>query len=167
MGTVDLVELLARCAAMQVEALAALSPSVTCDAVARYWHVQESWPYWTNRLGTIALEGVDGGEWGEQLEQLDATVVMRLVVGHVTSGYRGEREGELARWASQAIDWFNARPRLTSATYPARMTHLLAARVTACRGLVVFGDTGIGAQQIGTELELTARFLYALETVTG
>ena len=57
MATIDLAETLDRIVLIEKEALAALTPSVTADAVPRFLHVQEETPYWTNRMTTITVAG--------------------------------------------------------------------------------------------------------------
>lgn len=151
---VNITELLARVVLLQKESLTALSTPVTSDAVSYFFYTQESFPYWTNRPGAVTFD--------DNSEEFDAdtyTVIMRLVIGHMTSGYRGENEADLYAWIPEIKNYFNSRDSLECATtYTGRMDGLLFAKVTACTGFRAFSQAGFEATQLGTEFTLTCQF---------
>lgn len=147
------VELLARVAALEIEALAALSPTVVADAKPYFLHTQEAFPYFTNRMG-----GDSVGSDSHDFDRDEITVIMRLVIGHVTEGYQGEPETNLYTWMPQVKEYINERELLQSNTYPTAMISLLDARVTGHNGFRVFQNTGLSATQVGTEFTLLCNF---------
>ncbi len=148
-------ELLLRARDLEIEALAALSPSKTAAAKEYFFHTQASFPYFTNRIG-----GVDVGADSEELDIYTYQVIIRLVIGHLTSGYKGEPEGRLQLYIPQVINYFNSRQWLqtTSGSYDTAMLSLMEARCTSSTGFRIFTDAGISAQQVGTEFVLTCIF---------
>lgn len=157
MSSLPMEELLARVAELQIQALATVG--VTCDAKDYFYHVQEEFPYWTNRLGAA--------EYSSESEDLDTdtyNVIMRLVIAHLTSGYKGENEKNLITWIPVVKTYFNSREQLvTETTYPTAMDGLFWARVTSNTGFRIFESTGLSAMQIGTEFVLTALFDETIE----
>lgn len=151
----DLESLLARMAALEKEALASLA--VTADAVAHFWHQQERYPYFTNRLGPIEVDAD-----GEELDIYRVEVTGRLLIGQVTDGItRGENEARLQVYIPAVIQWINERELAQSAAYPTALDDLVRVRVTACRGYTEFaaGSTA----QIGTEFTFLAEFEAPIE----
>lgn len=145
-------QLLARVVAAQKEWAA--SVSVTANAVPFFFHVQEAFPYFTNRVS-----GVDVGDDGSEDFDRDVyTVTMRLVVAHVTEGYVGEPETALYTYMPTIKTWFNEREWLQSAAYPTAMTGLIRARISAMTGLRVYDNAGVSARQVGCEFSLTCEF---------
>lgn len=153
MTALDYNNLLNRVAALQKEALLSLTPAVTADAVPYFIHTQETFPYFTNRIG-----GDDIQYDSEEFDRDTLVVTMRLVVGHITSGYVGEPESNLYTYIPALKTYFNEREMLQSAAYTTAMTGLIRARVTAHLGFRVFQNAGISAQQVGTEFTLTCEF---------
>lgn len=147
------VELLQRVAALEIEALAALTTPVTADAKPYFIHTQESFPYFTNRIG-----GDDIGSDSHDFDRDEITVVMRLVIGHTTEGYVGEPETNLYTYIPKVKEYFNERELLQSAAYPVAMISLLDARITGHNGFRIFQNTGLSANQVGTEFTLTCNF---------
>ncbi len=150
---IDYNELLARCAALQIEALASLSSPVAADAKPYFIHTQESFPYFTNRVG-----GDEIGFDSQDFDRDDLTVIMRLVVGHITEGYVGEPESNLYDWIPEIKTYFNERELLQSVAYPTAMLGLIESRVSGHNGFRVFQNTGLGATQVGTEITLSCQF---------
>ena len=145
-------EVLARVVEIQIEVMGDLGE--TCDAKAYFNHTQEGFPYWTNRMGPVVTESEI-----EDFEEDTYIFIMRLVIGHLTEGYEGEVEANLATWIPTIITYFNEREWLnTETTYTAATRYLELARVTSCTGLRYFQSSGIGATQIGTEFTLTCKF---------
>ncbi len=153
--TIDAQELLLRVRDLEIEALAALSPPVTCDAKEYLYHVQEEFPYWTNRISGIAVAGDS-----EELDVDTYEVTMRLIVGHITEGYVGDPESTLYLYIPHVKLFFNEHEMLqtTSGDYDTAMTSLWNARIGNSPGLRVYTDAGISAQQVGTEFVLTCLF---------
>lgn len=147
-------ELLARVVLLQKEAMASIG--VTADAVPRFNHVQESFPYFTNRIADIPIS--DNGSHDEDVNS--PIIAMRLVVSHLTEGYRGEPEARLYTWLPAIKTYFNQRMWLQTASgiYTARMENLQSARVINNGGLRVFENAGIAAQQVGAEIQLQCIF---------
>lgn len=123
-----------------------------CDAYPVYFWQQETFPYWTNRLGAITHE-IDS-----QLEHIfNYTVTMRLVIGHLSEGYKGEREDELyTTYIPDTLAYFSQRIQLQNASYPTQMVDLdpRGVFVRLGTGLAIFDNTGIGVQQVGAEFTL-------------
>ncbi len=107
---VDLDGAMDRIVELEIEALAALSPTVACDAKPYFYHTQESFPYWTNRVGPLSFEDNE-----EDFDEPTYTVISRLVIAHVTNDYKGENEDKLKLWIPQFVTYFHARPWLGTA----------------------------------------------------
>lgn len=126
----------------------------TADAVPYFYHVQGAWPYWTNRVGDIQISD-DGSE---DFDRDTYTIVMRLIIGHLTEGYHGELEADLYAWIPAIKTYFNEREGLQSDTMTTWLDGLIRARVTSITGFRIFQDAGISTNQIGTEFNLTCQF---------
>lgn len=150
---IDLQGVLDRLAAIEKAALAALTPAVSADAVAYMIHQQEAFPYFTNRIGPLAVESDS-----HDLDGIEVEAVVRLVVGHLTDGYRGQPESRLYAYLPAVIGTINARELLQSASYPTALTDLVQARVTASSGLRIFETAGIQARQVGAEITVVCTF---------
>lgn len=154
---INMQELMDRVAALEIEALNSISVAV--DAVDRFFYTQGSYPYFVNRLGTIAVD-----DDGEDLDVYVVEVRMRLIIGHLTEGYDGEIENVLQQYIPVVIEWFNERELLQSAAYPLALDDLDGgARVTGCLGFAVFQQSGIGTAQVGTEFTLRCPFREYIE----
>lgn len=158
MAAIDIGELLDRVVAIEKEALAALSTPVASDAVPYLFHVQEAFPFWTNRLGTVTID-TDS----QDFDVYTVEVVMRLSVGYRTEGLSGGVDAALNDYIPQVIQYTNERELLQSAAYPTGMVDLVQARVTACRGFTVFESAGTGQNIFGTEFTLTATLVNHIE----
>lgn len=158
-----LTELLNRVVALQIEAMAALTPPVTADAKPRFYYTSESFPYFTNRIVDTPIS-----DDGSQDEDVNSPVlVMRLVVAHLTSGYKGENEARLYEWLPHIKTYIQERTQwLQSAAYPAKMNGLMEARVINGGGLRVFENAGINAMQVGAEIQMQFRVYEAIDQVT-
>ena len=148
-------ELLARCVALQLEAMASIN--VRADAKPYFFHVQERFPYFTNRIAANPI-----GDNGSEVEDLNnPLVIMRLVVAHITEGYKGEPESKLYEWGPIVKTYIQRRTNwLQTATgpYAARMEGLQSARVIDAGGFRQFQDSGIPAIQVGREIQLQCVF---------
>ncbi len=150
---INLQEALKRLCAIEVAALAALSPAVTADAKPYMIHSQEAFPYFTHRVGNIAVESDS-----HDLDVYEVELVARLVVGHITEGYHGQPESNLYTYLPALIATINARELLQSDTYTTALLGLVEARVSSSTGLRVFQMAGIQAQQVGTEITVVCTF---------
>lgn len=155
-------ELLARVVALQLEAMASIN--VRADAKPHFFHAQESFPYFTNRIAANPI-----GDDGSEVEDLNRPlVIMRLVVGHITEGFKGEPEGKLYEWGPVIKTYIQRRSNwLQTATgpYAARMDNLQSARVIDAGGFRAFQDSGINAIQVGREIQLQCIFDEFIEQV--
>lgn len=149
---IDLQAILNRLAAIEVEALASLSPAVTADAVPYFLHTQEAFPYFVNRISNVP---VDSDSQDFDTYEVEATV--RLVVAHRTEGYDGEVEGRLYRYLPAVIAEINAREQLQSASYTAELDNLIFARATGSGGLRVFETSGLSVVQVGAEITVVCQ----------
>jgi hypothetical protein len=144
---------LERLAAIEKEALADLTPTVVADAKAYMIHSQEAFPYFTNRVGTVAVESDS-----HDIDAYEVEIIARLVVGHLTEGYRGQPESALYAYLPVVIEAINARELLQSHVYPAALDGLVGARVVGSSGLRIFETAGIQARQVGTEITVVCTF---------
>jgi hypothetical protein len=148
-----LQSVLERLCAIEKETLADLSPSVVADAVPYMIHTQEAFPYFTHR-GTNGV--IDSNS--EDIDDNSVEIIVRLVVGHVTDGYRGQPESALYTYLPAVIEGINSRELLQSDAYPADLNGLISARATAYSGLRIFETAGIQARQVGTEITVVCTF---------
>lgn len=145
-------DLLARVVAMQLEVMTSLG--ISTDAKPYFYHVQEDFPYFTNRIATNPIT-----DDGSQDEDLNSPIVsMRLIIAHVTEGYKGEPEAKLYEWLPPIKTFFNERMWLQSAAYPTRMDDLQQARVIDGGGMRWFNDSGFNVVQLGAEIQLQCIF---------
>lgn len=144
-------ELLARCCALEKAALEGIG--IQADCLPRFFHVQEAFPYLTHRIGSDDVDGTS-----EAFDDDVVTVVIRLVVGHATSGYKGQKESVLYEMLPILKSAFNNNEQLQSETYPTAMLDLVSARIGSHSGLRAFANAGIAEVQVGSELILTCQF---------
>lgn len=147
--TIDMQALMDRVAALEEEALFVMTPSVDANAVDRFFHVQPTYPYFTNRLGQITVD-----DDGEDYDVYTVNVQMRLLIGQMTEGYDGEVENRLQLYIPQIITYFNERELLQSTTFTSALDDLVRARIVACTGFAVFQNSGVGTQLVGAEFTL-------------
>jgi hypothetical protein len=146
----DYNNLLERVAALQIEAAAFIS--VTTEAKPFFIHTQEAFPYFVNRISNDDVT-FDSEDFDRDTE----TVIMRLVIGHITEGYEGQPESVLYNLLPAIKLYFNQHELLQSAAYPTAMVGLLEARVGSHTGFRIFQNTGISANQVGSEITLTCQ----------
>jgi len=145
-----------RIAAMQKEALNTITAGKV-DAVPYWPYQQESFPYFTNRLGSVTYEQV-----GQDLTQAPYVVLMRLVIAHLTEGYKGEPQDRVYDYIPEIETYFWRQHNLTTTggSYTARPPYLSQAIFIASHtGLVVFQNAGTFANQVGVEFTLETPFI--------
>lgn len=141
-----------RIVAMQKEAV------TTADAVPYWPYEQASFPYFTNRLGTMTLNQ----DMSEDIDIYEHTVLMRYVVGHLTEGYRGDLQDSLYDDIASIETYFREHPHLTTnaGSYTTAPDYLFqVARILSHTGVVAFAQGGVGQIQIGVEFTLSTPFL--------
>lgn len=151
--TILLQEALERLAAIEVEALANLTPPIDADAKPFAIWQQEAFPYFTHRTGGITVESDS-----HDLDVYEVEIVVRLVFGHVTEGYRGQSDERLNTWIPVVMNAINARELLQSAAYPDALDGLIGARCTFCTGQRTIETAGVQARQVGTEFTVVLQF---------
>lgn len=138
---VDLDDLLMRVCAMEEEALGLRALDVLADKL-------DQTPYMTNGLGQIIYENgaTDRGVYN---------VRMRVIIGHVTEGYKGQSERVLRKYIPQLHAFFRVRPGLTSKKFPDTPPYVSAvgAFLTGGIGTAYFQEPGL-PMQVGSELTL-------------
>jgi hypothetical protein len=132
-----------------------------CDAVPYWPYEQESFPYWTNRLAAMTP---DYTEFAEDIQTNPETILMRLVVDHVTAGYKGDKPKKAHEYYVPIIDYFSQHSGLNtdSGTYTTCADYLdptTQAFITTHTGLVVFSNSGILTMQLGIEFTLRCPFM--------
>lgn len=143
---------------IQKAALLSLTPQVKSDAVPYWPHVQDAFPYWYNRIETMAVESL-----AQDVDVHNYTIAMALVIGHfVDSGYKGEQPALAYQWIVGVLDYFkDTRPaHLMSDTYPEELDFLWidegGVRITGIpNGTRNLGNSGTpGVQQLAIVFSL-------------
>lgn len=149
--TTYLEDMKLRICAMQVEACAAL---LVVDSFPIWLVNQDTFPYWKNRISAAAYT-----DYSIEESRREYTVTMRLVIGHMTSGYVGQSENLIDQLEPAIVDFFYKRPELTCTAYPAAMRYLSpeTATITASpNGLAVFQTHLDAVTDVGMEWTLNA-----------
>lgn len=148
---VDLTPVKERVANLEKAALAAIG--VTADAIPYFRHTQETFPYFVNRFDQFGIEADS-----QDFDTYNPPIIMRLVIGHITNGYKGESDAKLDAWVPQIIEYFNERELLIDDTYTTEIDYLESARITNCTFYREFQHGGIGGFQVGCEFTLRLEF---------
>lgn len=159
MASVNVTTLKLRLCAIEVEALAALTPTVTSSAYPRWTARHDGdYPYWINRVFSFAaVEGYDV-DYGEEMVVYDYVVATRLVVAHATAEYEGEVSEALDEYLPQVVEYLDARELLQSASYLTPMPYLIRASFAQGSGFGIFGASPGGVQQVGCEFQWRCQF---------
>lgn len=123
------------------------------DSVPFLFHVQGTYPFWTNRVDRISVDGDS-----EDFELYGYDIIMRLVIAHITEGVEGERESDLYSYIPAVIEYFNSRALLLDDTFTTELLGLVRASIVDCRGFAIFAQAGINTQLIGTEFTLRCQY---------
>jgi hypothetical protein len=161
---VDVASMMNRYSTLAIEGMAALSTPVTADSVPFFFHQQEGFPYFIHRLGNFELETTADEEWGEEMDALVFNVTARLVIGHLTSDYKGLNDANLQLYVPHLIEWYNEHENLRTATspYTSSLDYLIRSRCVGGIGYGVFDNRAVGVQQVGAEFNLRAEFAYEI-----
>jgi len=135
---------------MQKEALVSINANV--DAVPFFPHSQEAFPYWVNWLRRGSPSSA-----GEDIRMDGYSVMMRLVMGHITEDYSGELLTLAYEYIPAVVDFFATRPFLTNATdtTPLDFIHPEGAEIVDFIGPHGFQNSGLGVTQVGVEFTLS------------
>jgi hypothetical protein len=155
-----------RVVAMQKEAMASIT-SGKFDAKPYWPWFQNDFPYMTNRHGAMT---VDYTKYAPDIEDNPETIAMRLVVGHVEEGYKGEVNARAIDYYIALRDYFRTHSNLITdgttygdyTSYPDYLDPDTGAYIVNHTGLVVFANTGLPSQQIGYELILAIPFMQSV-----
>jgi len=152
--SIDTTGLLQSGAAVVVEAILTLSGVTACDSRTYFWHVQESFPYVTSRLGDFTVD-----DDGEEIDLYSYLATFRVVIGHSGENYDGELEAWLVTAVPVIIQYINQRELLTSVAYPTPIDDIEFARVVNGVAYTHFVNTPVGGvTQIGAEITIRAVF---------
>lgn len=140
---IDLDDLIKRVVAMEEEALGIRALDVLADKI-------DQTPYMTNGLGDFSY-----ATNGEDLQADLYVVRMRLIVGHVTEGYKGQTERVLRKHIPVLRAFFAAHVGLTATKYPNPPDYLsqMGATLTGGIGTAYFQEPGL-PMQVGSEFRL-------------
>jgi hypothetical protein len=151
---------LARIVEMQKEVFSA-DIGETCDAVPYWPYQQETFPYWSNRLAAMTPEYT---KYAEDIQDNPETILMRLVVDHVTARYAGQVPKKAHEYYVPIMDYFAQHSGLQtdSGTYQTCADYLdpdTGAYIATHTGVVVFQNSGILDNQLGIEFTLRIPFM--------
>lgn len=152
-----------RVVAMQKEAMSALTTGAF-DSVPYWPYQQELCPYMTNRHGGMAP---DYTKYAPDIETEPENILMRLVVAHVTEGYKGEKPALALDFYIAIREYFRAHPMLTTdaGAYTAEPNYLdpeTGAYISGHTGLVVFTNSGFGNPQLAYEFTLQIPYIQSV-----
>ena len=148
-------------------AMALQQKAIPTAQVYPYYMTNDArFPYWTNRLGGTNNEFNSEDRFDET-----RTIQMRLVIGHITSGYAGEKEDVLGGYIDAVYTKFldlEAQMLVDGTTYttPPTYLHPLGTDLAggADTGLAFFEAPWMGAvYEVGVEFTLT---VYLCRSVT-
>lgn len=156
-------DLLLRAVAIEKAAFLTLTPPKVVDAVPRFFHVQEAFPYFTHRVSALPIDHSDNSE----TEQFPlARLTIRGVMGHITAAYKGENESHIYTYIPLLTSYFANRKFFQSAAYPTRPDLLMYSEVVDGGGFRAFDNNGFaGTIQVGFEIVIACRFTEYIEQV--
>lgn len=155
-----------RAVAISKEAFAAAG--VNFDAVPYWPYEQEAFPYLTVRHGAMT---VNFTKYAEDIEENPEQLLLRLVIAHITEGYRGEIQASAYAWYGVMRDYWRERlPSLTTSgtaqgDYTSEPDYLdpdTGAFISAHTGLVVFTNSGLLTPQLGYEFTLNIPYMQSV-----
>jgi hypothetical protein len=158
---IDINDVLGRITTIAKNALSAAG--VTADAVAYFDHTQGYMPYMTIRVSNVAY-----GDYQDTMEDYATdvyTIVLRLVIAHLSADYDGRNEYRLYEMIPVIREGLRMRELLQIDGNSTAVPYLRTAIVQSGRGLVVFNNAGVDTQtalQVGTEFTIEATFDYPI-----
>lgn len=156
MATLDINDTLARIISVGKAAMSGIGHPA--DGVPYFYHTQETFPYFTVRMSNMDSAGYGASAQTEEMDSDIYSFVLRLVIGHVTEGYVGERE-DLLYDAIPAVKLaLNESGDLRAVGYTTAARYLVSARCINCSGYRIFENRGIAALQVGTEWTIQCEF---------
>ena len=133
----------------------------TKNALPNPFHTQETWPYWTTRPG-VAIP-VRNHQGSRAVQPYDFDFIMRVVWGHLTSGFDGVLEVESFLDSAEILHYFTKHDMLADESAvdsdlhtPPRYLSPVATVITT--DPVSFFSVGT-VWQIATEFTLTATII--------
>lgn len=148
---------------LEMEKQALLEGSAPPEYVggAHYFpYKEETFPYFVNRLGDIAIvEGI-----AEDLYHYELSIEGLLVIGHITSGYKGEKQERIYDYITYMMEYFADNRELTSTVYPTAPRYLYPLDMTLdmSPGVNIFTNSGIDVQQLGSRFTFTVQYEFLL-----
>lgn len=111
----DLSNVVDRLVAMETEALSSIAGVGNVDA-ATYWpYEQQAFPYWWNRVVNMTVRAGEA-TLAADIDIHEYTFQAGLVIGHIDSGYSGERVAEAYNYIEAVVAYFNDHRDLTDTT---------------------------------------------------
>lgn len=110
MANFDLDALMERLIEMEKESIDALVDN-TPDAVKYFPYEQEAFPYWNNRITVF-----DRINLSQDIVIYAFDITARLVIGHLTEGYRSEIYEDAYDYIASVLDYFADRALMNSNT---------------------------------------------------
>jgi hypothetical protein len=137
------------------------------DAYSYGLYQQNTFPYITNRIGPGILGGSETDlQRGEGQALRTFTVIIRVIIGHFSSGYVGEKEELLNEMMPVLRIYLEKRLMLTTdaGTYTDWPEWIDSEGVIVddTSGIEIFSDGGIGTMQVGEEITLLVPVLDTL-----
>lgn len=163
-----LTDLITRSCAIGKEAFATLTNPLTnapysVDAFDRYFATSEAFPYLTHRITGLPIDHSDNSE-NEQFPL--PRLWIRVVVGHLTTGYAGEPDNRIYTYIPALTSYYANRRWFQSAAYPTRPDYLDRSELVDAGGFMVFPNQGFaGVSQVGFELQIQCVFTEFVQQV--
>ena len=130
------------------------------DAFPHPFVKSDAFPYWLNIVGAMQsdLQSVES-------ERRDHTIVMRLMLGHITQDYTGAIPDRLNGYIVDVLNYFNARPTLRRDSSDSQIKWLAPAPM----GAFIDRMTGIkveeGGSRVWCDFTLVVPFVVRLDRV--
>ena len=119
------------------------------NAVPYIMYAQETFPYWTNM--PVDLLPKDSPR---DAQKFDLSILMRLVIDHVTAGYEGQRQYKAWEYLGDVVFYFSQHPKLDLlGQAEVRYRDPLGAAIRPRSGLKVASTQGL-PQQLCVEFDL-------------
>lgn len=150
MADFNLGDFMDRVVEMEKESVASIV-STEVDAVPYFPYEQEAFPYWTNRI-----TGMTPSYLAEDAVEFNFRIVGRIVLGHLTEGYKGEPIVKAQDYISAVLDYFKGRSGMKSVAHPTSMQYLAQYfLIVDMVGPNAFRNDGIGSTQVGIDFVFT------------